>query len=532
MSAPLLDGALALANRGWPVFPCRGKTPRTGTGVKDATLDPGMIAGWWEQWPDADVGVATGSGLIVLDVDPEHGGHDSLAALETAHGDLPETEEVATGGGGRHLYFRTGQTVRNSAGKVGSGLDIRGDGGYVICPPSRHASGTAYGWANLEPTEPAEAPAWLLEAASGNGRRNGTAPPVGDAIPPGERNGTLASLAGSMRRRGMSAAEIEGALTVTNQQRCRPPLDAEEVRAIAASIGRYEPAQRPRAPQKAQEAQEAPQGGEEAQEAAQQLSTLLALDSVGLSVRGARTVGSGGDASADMYLSNGVTITFQTLRDVGKPQPLAFEIAIATGAIAKINGPAALRAVSLLHTIAQHTESDTADDIAFGWGSDFLAAAQCVDVDWGDQAQRWEAFARLRRTDPFSAARAEGTSLAASCLVFRGVDGSRYVRTSWLRGHVRQDSGAMSPGRIANALMRVGWHRPGKEGRISARQPGFAGLDVQCFYIVPPGWPDSGADEVMKADDYLAGVRAHTRASGSLHQPSFLHQRQDDRSAP
>ncbi len=528
MSAPLLDGALALAGRGWPVFPCRGQVPRTRNGLKDATTDPGMIAGWWEQWPDADVAVACGAGLLVLDVDPRHGGDQSLAELEAVHGELPETEEVATGGGGRHLYFAVGQAVRNSVGKVGAGLDIRGDGGYVICPPSIHASGTTYEWASREPVDPAPAPQWLLDAASGQQLRTGAAPPVGDTIPAGGRNAELASLAGSMRRRGMSAGEIEGALTVTNRDRCRPPLDAEEVRAIAASISRYEPAAPRRAPQKAQEAQEAPQGGEEPQEAAQQLSTLLALDTVGLSVHGARIVGSGGEASADLYLSNRVAITFQTLRDFGKPGPLAFEIAIATGAIAKINGPAALRAVSLLHTIAQHHESDTEDDIAFGWGSDFLAAAQTIDADWSNQAERWEAFARLRRTDPFSAARAEGTSLAAACLVFRGVDGSRFVRTSWLRGHVRQDSGVISPGRIANAMMRVGWHRPGKEGRITARQPKLGGKDVQCFYIVPPGWPEGEADEGTKADE---GSHSHAHARAHpliLRQPSSPPQRQTE----
>jgi hypothetical protein len=100
-------------------------------------------------WPDTGIAVRTGaeSGLVVLDVDPQHGGDDTLAELLAAHGVLPITVECFTGGGGRHIYFRhPGGEVRNSAGKVGPGLDIRGDGGYVVAPPSPHPSGRRYEW--------------------------------------------------------------------------------------------------------------------------------------------------------------------------------------------------------------------------------------------------------------------------------------------------------------------------------------------------------------------------------------------------
>ena len=171
--------ALALARRGWPVLACHegrpcscgraecpspGKHPRTPRGLHDATRDPATLRAWWRRWPQANLGVRTGAapdgaGLVVLDVDPAHGGEASLAGLVEVHGPLPATLGVATGGGGRHLYFaHPGGTVANSAGRLGAGLDVRGDGGYVVVPPSRHPSGARYRW---RAASVAELPGWL-----------------------------------------------------------------------------------------------------------------------------------------------------------------------------------------------------------------------------------------------------------------------------------------------------------------------------------------------------------------------------------
>ena len=159
----LLGAALAYARRGVPVFPCEpgGKRPLTYNGFWDATTNQRRIRDWWWRWPTANVGVPTGerSDLLVLDVDARGGGFESLAALERENGPLPKTARARTGGGGVHVFFRrpAGVKVPSSAGRLGSGLDVRGEGGYVVVPRSRTQS--AYEWIDSSP--PTEA-TWLL----------------------------------------------------------------------------------------------------------------------------------------------------------------------------------------------------------------------------------------------------------------------------------------------------------------------------------------------------------------------------------
>lgn len=249
MADELLAAALDYAARGFAVFPVAGKRPRTPHGLKDASRDPAEIAAWWEKWPGAGVAIRTGaaSDLVVLDVDGEDGA-DALAELERRHGALPATASVTTRRG-CHYYFRhPGGDLPNTAGKIGANVDTRGDGGYVVAAPSPHPSGGFYEWdRTLDESPIAAPPAWLVDlltAPARNGNGNGAAP-VGDQIPAGKRNAELASLAGTMRRRGMAAAEIAAALRETNRSRCQPPLPDDELEAIAASISRYEPDTRP-----------------------------------------------------------------------------------------------------------------------------------------------------------------------------------------------------------------------------------------------------------------------------------------------
>ena len=117
-------------------------------GVTQATTDADSVSYWWRSRPDANIGLATGT-VVVIDTDPRHGGDRALAELENKHAKLPPTWHVATGGGGQHIYFAAPPRrapIKNSVGQLGPGIDVRGLGGYVIAPPSRHISGQQYRW--------------------------------------------------------------------------------------------------------------------------------------------------------------------------------------------------------------------------------------------------------------------------------------------------------------------------------------------------------------------------------------------------
>jgi hypothetical protein len=183
---PIKPGGAALwyaAAFGWPVFPVHtvnakgdctcsagancskrpGKHPRTKNGLTDATTDLQTIREWWKKWPSANVGVATGAGagFFVADVDPDKGGKKSLSDLERRHEKLPETKTALTGGGGlHHLFKHPGVKIKNSESELGAGLDVRGDGGYIVVAPSKHISGKRYQWRDGAPIT--DAPDWLL----------------------------------------------------------------------------------------------------------------------------------------------------------------------------------------------------------------------------------------------------------------------------------------------------------------------------------------------------------------------------------
>lgn len=174
-----LDAALAYAAAGWRVLPLHtvtegvcscgkadchspGKHPRTRHGVADATTDEATVRAWWEEAPDASIGLATGAAFVVLDVDPRNGGDRTLDTLVHVHGALPPTLECATGGGGRHLFFSVAEPTKSK--KLGDGLDFQGVGKYVVAAPSIHASGKPYTWANDLPMAPL--PDWIRELSA------------------------------------------------------------------------------------------------------------------------------------------------------------------------------------------------------------------------------------------------------------------------------------------------------------------------------------------------------------------------------
>jgi hypothetical protein len=178
----LLPAALDYVSLGWAVFPCHtptvggcscgrcgctsaGKHPRTRNGVHDATTDRATVAGWWRCWPRANVAVATGetSGVVVVDIDWRHGGDEAWRTLTAGRSGI-EAPVVVTGAGWHVWLAHPGRPIPNSAGRLGPGIDIRGDGGYVIAPPSLHRSGRRYRWQRPPGAQLPVLPEWLEEA--------------------------------------------------------------------------------------------------------------------------------------------------------------------------------------------------------------------------------------------------------------------------------------------------------------------------------------------------------------------------------
>lgn len=156
-----------VTHRRWAIFPCkpRSKYPAFKGSFHNATTNPETIRRWWGGGYKYNIALATGHGLFVLDEDPRHDGDVSLRRLEAEHGPLPDTLAVITVQGGVHRYFRVVGEIRGSAGVIGPGLDVRGDGGYVMLPSSVWENGRAYTWSVDSTNEIAEAPQWLIDLA-------------------------------------------------------------------------------------------------------------------------------------------------------------------------------------------------------------------------------------------------------------------------------------------------------------------------------------------------------------------------------
>lgn len=232
----MLEKALALAADGMPVFPCRSdKRPLTAHGFKDATTDQAQVRQWWSEWPHALPGVPTGepSGLFVLDVDRRPGA-DGFETLEANSWSINGTRAHRTQSGGMHYLFRYPKDggLGISAGKLGPGLDTRGDGGYVIWWPAK-------GLDVSNPDSLDALPAWIGTALGSSAREDRPAPAEGASVAAGGRNDHLFRVAAGLHGKGLSANAIEAALLAENAVRCSPPLDGDEVRRIARSTHRY-----------------------------------------------------------------------------------------------------------------------------------------------------------------------------------------------------------------------------------------------------------------------------------------------------
>lgn len=268
-SVNLVDHAKAYIKKGWSLIPLwwvefpgvcacykkgecssAGKHPITAeVGVNAPCKTPLDVELWWARHPMANIGVATGaqSGFVVLDVDPKGGGWDSLHGLMKRHGPIGETYVSVTGSGGRHILFRhPGKPVRNSVGCM-PGIDIRGDGGLIVAPPSMHSSGCRYGWHSQG--HPARArllamPGWMEKSLRSNGekkkvgaKKNGGWPKPGkvfdlSAVPrfsEGERNDEMCRIVGRLIWESRDLDEVMSLAHKINESRCNPSLPEREV---------------------------------------------------------------------------------------------------------------------------------------------------------------------------------------------------------------------------------------------------------------------------------------------------------------
>ena len=251
MMAMMSDAIHDYIERGWSVIPIRRGDKRPlvrWEHFQHTRVENTMALGWFRTWPDAGIGVVTGaiSGIVVVDLDVRHGGDVSFESLERKHGSVPRTVECRTGGGGRHLYFaHPGGLIRNRVA-LAPGVDLRGDGGYVVAPPSLHSSGVRYEW--IDGCSPGRAllsplPEWVFREAVDEfpRRRHPIAywrRLVSNGALAGERNNTIASLVGHLLRYGVDPGVATELLLCWNRVRCRPPLPDDEVVAVVASITR------------------------------------------------------------------------------------------------------------------------------------------------------------------------------------------------------------------------------------------------------------------------------------------------------
>jgi hypothetical protein len=225
---------------------CRGKRPLNIGWQHEATCEPGAVEALRSN-PRINVGILCGSAsdLLVLDVDPDKGGNDSLAKLESELGLLPESYTVETGGGGTHRYFKHPLLVLRNAVSFLPGLDIRTTGGLVIAPGSLHQSGRKY--TTLVDVEPCAMPSsWLSkiqrlqDEVYLSGKQKGL-PACSSKVPEGQRNDFLFRIACSMRAKGFGEAAIRGALHAENREKCESPLPESEISSIVSSAAKFSP---------------------------------------------------------------------------------------------------------------------------------------------------------------------------------------------------------------------------------------------------------------------------------------------------
>src|SRR6266851_2240113 len=244
MKPNMLAAALDYVARDFAVFPCKDKMPLTEHGFKDATRDEAQVRAWWTKWPGAQIGLPTGSknSLFVID-------EDSQQAQEHAkRWNLPETFTVETRPGRKQLWFSqpAGMETKCSAEILAPKIDTRGDGGYVVAPPSiHHETRSPYRIVKDAPYADASLlPAFILRPEKNFANGNSAVPKItGDKIPRGQHDAELTRIAGKLRQDGLEENAIAAALVEVCEKRCEDhgPDYKRMCAKIARSVCHYEP---------------------------------------------------------------------------------------------------------------------------------------------------------------------------------------------------------------------------------------------------------------------------------------------------
>ena len=242
------EWALYYAEKDLAVFPLneRNKSPATKNGFKDATTDHTKICAWWDSNPNYNIGIATGAvsgGVVVIDLDIGKGknGCEVLKSWQKINGKFPDTWCSITGRGGYHLFFKTTDFVKNSV-NLYDGIDIRGNGGYIVAPPSIHPNGNIYKWKHsLDDITIADADVVVMKFMNPVVERQTEFFHASEVIEEGERNTTLFKLASSLQAKGLDEDTILTAVAMENEKKCNPPLSDDEVKQAVMSALKYTP---------------------------------------------------------------------------------------------------------------------------------------------------------------------------------------------------------------------------------------------------------------------------------------------------
>lgn len=479
----MLEAALRLYRLGWSVVPAASPAPGGGCDCgRRACPSPGKhprvpwaayqsrraseaeLRTWWARWPRASISVVTGavSGIVVIDVDPAHGGDESLRDL----GDLPDTVTALTGGGGEHLYYRhPGGDVPSRTGWR-PGIDIRADGGQVIAPPSAHASGRPYTWeAGRAPWEielavlPPRLAAELASAAVTTSSDWDLERALTTPIPEGARNAELTRIVG-----GLVARHRDDPITVlalardVNRRLCQPPLPDDEVDGIVRSIWRRDVRARAGAAAAGVPVVDEPPPADDAQPGPAERADRMAAIWRGLGVRSV-------DVVAVRAYEVGDDVTWHLVLGDGRTLAIGTDL---------FSWSAVFRAVA--NRVGDVLAECKAADWRRAMAAVVAMAERVVAEDQG--AERIEAWVRMmadaRGVHDDDAGRVD--ALRMGCVVVRRDIGDVWVSLGRILAMVELDTGERVPPRTAAVWMRAaGWERGrlGAGGGLSVTWPGW-----------------------------------------------------------